>query len=130
MPLPPYGMVCTHCLMDNTEKTSLISGRSPRIILVIGGVLVVIAGLLSFAVTVQLLLESLDNIDPESHRVGALLFLCACALIASVLGFLPIVGRHFELSVVGGIFSLIGGGIFIGVFGLALIIIGRKGFRR
>jgi predicted nucleic acid-binding Zn ribbon protein len=128
-PLPPYGIVCTYCQMDNTEKKSLISEKRARIILVIGGVLVIVAGLLSFAASVQLLLERMNNFDPDSTRVSALLFLCACAVIAAVLGFLPIVGRHFELSIVGGVFSLIGGGIFIGVFGLALILIGRKGFR-
>jgi len=65
--------------------------------------------------------------DPTGFAIY--IMLAMAAILAIGLGFLPLLRRNFRLSLAGGIFSLLGGAFFIGVFGLILIILGRKGFK-
>jgi hypothetical protein len=94
-----------------------------------GGLIVIIAGLLSLAVTISLMLSEADTYVEDPSGFSIYLMLALCALFAICLGFLPIVRKNFRLSLAGGVFSLLGGAFFIGVFGLLLIVLGRKGFK-
>lgn len=94
-----------------------------------GGIIVVVAGLISLAATVTLAIEDADAGLQDTTGFAIYIMLALAAIFAIGLGFLPILRKNYRLSVAGGIFSLLGGAFFIGVFGLILIILGRKGFR-
>lgn len=94
-----------------------------------GGMIVIIAGLISLAATISLALPEVDNYAENPTEFAVYIMLAMFAVFAIFLGFLPIIRKSFTLSLAGGIFSLIGGAFFIGVFGLILIILGRRGFK-
>ena len=94
-----------------------------------GGLIVIIAGLISLAAVLSLSLPEVDTYAEDPTRFAIYIILAICAVFAIGLGFLPLLRRNFRISLAGGIFSLLGGAFFIGVFGLILIILGRKGFR-
>lgn len=91
--------------------------------------IIIIAGLISLAATVSLALPEADTYTENPTDFAVYIILAMFAIFAIVLGFLPLFRKDFRLSLAGGIFSLLGGAFFIGVFGLLLIILGRKGFK-
>jgi len=118
--------ICRYCFRDNSEKDP---GRRYGAILMAGGVIIILAGLLSLAATISLALPELNMYAEDPTGFAIYIMLAMAAILAIGLGFLPLLRRNFRLSLAGGIFSLLGGAFFIGVFGLILIILGRKGFK-
>jgi len=126
LPLTKRDPVCRYCLRDNSEKDP---GRRLGAVLMAGGMIVIIAGLISLAATISLALPEVDTYAENPTEFAVYIMLAMFAVFAIVFGFLPLFRKNFRLSIVGGIFSLLGGAFFIGVFGLILIILGRKGFK-
>lgn len=126
LPLAQGDPICRYCYRDNSEKEP---GGRFRAILMAGGLIVIIAGLFSLAAVLSLALPEINTYDEDPSGFAIYIMLALCAILAIGLGFLPILRKSFRLSLAGGIFSLIGGAFFIGVFGLILIIVGRKGFK-
>lgn len=126
LPLAGGDMVCRYCFRDNTLKKS--EGVTKGV-LIAGGIIVVVAGLFSFSVTTSLAIADIDSYSQNPTDFAVYWLLDLAAILAIVLGVQPIRRRHFGLSVAGGVCSLIGGAFFIGIFGLVLILLGRKGFK-
>ncbi len=126
LPLAKADPVCRYCYRDNSQKGP---GRRLDAVLMAGGMIIIIAGLISLAATVSLALPEADTYTENPTDFAVYIILAMFAIFAIVLGFLPLFRKDFRLSLAGGIFSLLGGAFFIGVFGLLLIILGRKGFK-
>jgi hypothetical protein len=126
LPLTKGDPVCRYCYRDNSEKDP---DRKFGAILMAGGLIVIVAGLFSLAATISLALPDIDTYAEDTSRFAIYIMLALCAIFAIGLGALPLMRKNFRLSLAGGIFSLLGGAFFIGVFGLILIILGRKGFK-
>lgn len=118
--------ICSYCLRDNSEKDPALKLGA---VLTAGGLIVIVAGMISLAATIALALPEADSYAENPVDFSIYILLGMFAVLAIGLGFLPLKRKNFTLSLAGGIFSLLGGAFFIGVFGLILIIIGRKGFK-
>ena len=126
LPLTKGDMICRYCFRDNSLSTS---DKTLKYTLAAGGLIVIVAGLLALAVTTSMAIEDIDTYSQNPVDFSIYWLLDLTAILAIVFGFQPLRCRHYGWSVVGGICSLIGGAFFIGIFGLVLILVGRRGFK-
>jgi amino acid transporter len=124
-PLTLGNPICSYCLRDNSERDP---NRKLGAMLAAGGLTIIVAGMISLAATIALALPEVDTYAENPTDFSIYIILGMFAVFAIGLGFLPLKRKNFTLSLAGGIFSLLGGAFFIGVFGLILIILGRKVF--
>jgi len=113
---------------------------------VVGGILIVIAGVLALAMGIMYFVLDVSDIEdygvtlpPEmtAEDLQDILYVCGGVLvvfaaIALVGGVFAIQRKHFALAIIGGIFGLLGIGFLIGsllgLIGLILVAVGRKDF--
>lgn len=144
--IPWDANVCPYCGHDyRLQMGSPVPQKSSKP--VIGGVLIVVAGLLAFGM--GLLYLSVDASDLEDYGVtlppemtveDLQDFLVVCGGILIVFAAIAVVGgifglqrRHFGLALAGGVFGLLGIGFILGavlaLVGLILIAVSRSEFR-
>lgn len=115
--------VCQYCGHDFRASKADPS----RDHLVIGGVLTLLAGIFSIALT-TLILADMWRIDMVDWAFAALVYCCA---IAGVLGgMLALTRSSFPFSVFGAACAVFGPGFFFGIPGLVLITKSARAFDR
>ena len=139
---------CPYCGHDyRMAQPGPAAPQKERSILpVIGGVLILIAGLAALGMGVAFMAfdaqdiedwVDLDELDVSLSELDDILFTCgAVVMVFGVIGVLggvfAIVRKHFSLAVVGGIFSILGLGFVVGavvgLIGLILVFVGRSSF--
>ncbi len=140
--------VCPYCGHDyRMAQPGQAAPQKERSILpVIGGVLIIIAGLAALGMGVAFMaLDAQDiedwvdpaELDMSLSDLDDILFTCGAivivfGVIAVLGGVFAIVRKHFALAVVGGIFSILGLGFavgaVVGLIGLILVAVGRRSF--
>jgi len=146
-----HSNVCSYCGHD--YRTPLPGVAPPknesRVLPVIGGVLILIAGLAALGMgvwfmaldtqAIQDLEIDLDQFDMSLSELDDILFTCGAitmvfGVIAVIGGVFAIVRKHFGLAAVGGVFSILGLGFgvgaVVGLIGLILVTIGRRSFTK
>lgn len=138
--------VCSYCGHDYRVPLGMSIPARRTWKPVVGGVLIIIAGL--FAVAMAVLMMSLEESDidelevqmPEGYTVEEFLDIAGtCGIIVVAFAALAIIGgifgvlrKKFALAVIGGIFGLLGVGFVIGsvlgLVGLILVALSREEF--
>ncbi|MGQ9586945.1 MAG: hypothetical protein ACUVT7_00990 [Thermoplasmata archaeon] len=138
--------VCPYCGHDFRVPVQAVQPRQKSMVPVVGGILIVIAGVLALAMGIMYFVLDVSDIQdygvtlpPEmtAEDLQDVLHVCGGVLIvfavmAFVGGVFAIQRKHFALAIVGGIFGLLGIGFLIGsllgLIGLILVAVGRKDF--
>lgn len=140
--------VCPYCGHDYrmAQLGPAVPQKERSMLPVIGGVLILIAGLAALGMGVAFMAfdaQDIENwVDPAELDMSLsdlddMLFTCGAivivfGVIAVLGGVLAIVRKRFVLAVVGGIFSILGVGFVVGavlgLIGLILVAVGRRSF--
>jgi len=138
--------VCPYCGHDFRMPLQMVQPRPKSMMPVVGGILIVIAGVLALAMGIMYFVLDVSDIEdygvtlpPEmtAEDLQDILYVCGGVLvvfaaIALVGGVFAIQRKHFALAIIGGIFGLLGIGFLIGsllgLIGLILVAVGRKDF--
>ncbi len=130
--------VCQHCGHDYRVPVAGVAPVKKTMLPVVGGVLILIGALLVVLMGLALVgsigaLDSIMLVDVEEVEVleDAM---ATCGIILLVMGLVGVLGgifgimrRHFGLAILGGIFALLGFGIFA-LIGIILIAVSKREF--
>jgi hypothetical protein len=146
-----HSNVCPYCGHDYrmAQTAPAAPEKGDSILPVIGGVLILIAGLAAIgmggmfmALDVQEIQDAfvdLEGYDLTPSELDDILTACGAmalifGVIATIGGVFAIMKKHFGLAVVGGIFAILGVGLFVGsvlgLIGLILVAVGRSSFSK
>ena len=146
-----HSNVCSYCGHDYRMAQSgpAPPQRESSILPVIGGVLILIAGLAALGMgvmfmaldahDVQEMMVDLGEYDISFSELEEILSVCGAmvaifGVIAVIGGAFAIIRKHFGLAVVGGIFAILGMGFgvgaVVGLVGLILVAVGRSSFNK
>lgn len=142
--------VCPYCGHDYRFIAAPIEPMKRSAKPLLGGILIMIAGMLSLAMAFSFIVIDVSDIESWDYQpltdsgftpVELEELLGVCGTIEIVIGTIAIIGgvfaivrKYFVLAVIGGIFGLIGAGFIVGgllgLIGLVLVIISRNEFGR
>ena len=139
--------VCPYCGQDYRFIAPVIQ-KETTAKPVIGGVLVLLAGLLALVMAISFILiepEDIDRMDYTGFSDSGLTpadiedILEVCGALDIIFGAIAMIGgafalmrKQFTMAVIGGVFGMLGGGFLIGsllgLVGLVMIIISKSEF--
>lgn len=117
--------VCQYCGHDFRAPPKDQAKNQDKDQLVAGGVLTILAGILSIALT-TIMISSMNELSNQATAMAMLLYIFGALGVFG--GLLALMKRAFPVAVLGAACSIFGLGFFFGIAGLALIIKSSKAF--
>lgn len=137
--------VCQYCGYDYRAATAPAGPKEKSVLSLVGGILILIAGLLGLVMGAILLAIDVDELDQWGVDVVGVTdviedILTICGSILVIFGLIAILGgafgvmrKHFGLVILGGVFGLLcigpyGLASILGLVGLILVAVAKKDF--